>query len=196
MTTPVDAIDVLVRAIDEVAADANVQRKLARAATSRAHCEMEWVYELFGTKELEKVVVARESPLGQRARADMLISGTPIEFKSAQAHFAIPGAFDGTAAKRDRADDWLGKDLRRSAESAGIFVLIVSTVTPPARSPFAAMPLGEAREIALDRYDSWLSAAAHGWPAPHAVTRVPGGHGAYAGREATHDLLVARWAGR
>lgn len=182
-------------AIAEVADDRRAQRKLARAATSRAHCEMEWVYEIFGTEALESSGAHREASLGGRARADLQLGETSVEFKSAQAHFAIPEAFDGTAPLRDRADEWLGKDLRRMSACGGLFVLVVSTVQPPATSRYADSDLDELREAALARYTTWLGTRVSETGALPLVVRLFGGAGSYAGQSAVHDLLVVRWDG-
>jgi hypothetical protein len=194
----VTVVELLTSAFEEVANTPTSMMKLARAATSRPNVEREWVYEIDGSKAFEgEEGVIREASLGGRLHADMRIDGSYVELKSTYAHYARSKALWPPSARTgDTAAKWLGPDIGRMCRERGLFVLLVTTVTPPAKSEFRTLDIADLREEALDRYERWL------WERPEVsplargrLLRVHAGHGAYASRVAHHDALIVNWVG-
>jgi hypothetical protein len=193
MTTE-SSFALLTAAIAEVAASPQSMKKLARAASSRANLEREWVYEIDGTDVLEDVETRREVSLGGRHHADLEIEGTVIEFKSTKPWYAGEKAFeDRIPPRRNSAEFWLSGDMTRMEERDGIFVLLVSTADEPVHKDWSHHSIGEMRDLGVRRYTDWLQTRADQVRAGAVVEVVAAGHGDYAGKTAQHDALIVWW---
>lgn len=189
------ALQALKEAIREVSARPGDMRRLHDTLATHKHCEREWVQLLADAPALSDVSLRAEVHLPSGGRADLSIRGTLVEFKSTRAGFAKPDNFWATATAKDSAERWFAKDISRSHDVDGIFVLLVSSPGPTTAGDYAGLTPGQAQLQAISRYLEGLPGLAERDRSPAQVDQVNAGRSNIDGVETFHDALVISWPG-
>jgi hypothetical protein len=194
--TAATAAGLLQAAFHEVAITPTSMSKLARAAVTRPNIEMEWVYELDGTKALQgSPGTRREVNFSGRRRADLLLDDTLVEFKSTRAAYAEDRAFDPAhATSWYSVFKWLSPDMIRMAPESGVFVLLMCTPDVPSAGEFKDHSLSELRSEGLRRYGDWLEQYGRELRPSARVEHCDAGQGQCGDLAVAHDALIVHWA--
>lgn len=181
-------------AIAQVADMPVCMETLAAIASTRRHCEMEWVRQLATAPALRDFDPQREVRLPDGGRADLSIRGTLIEFKSTKAGYATPDNFWTASSKtKDSSQIWFEKDIARSHAVDGMFVLLVSTTGPTDASDYSGLSATQVQRQGVARYLAGLKDLAEFHRSAAFVEEVNAGRFTRDGLEILHDAVIVSW---